>query len=317
MTSITSPSDIDILCGKDKTFNKHPGNLLYRQLIEEHAERYSNECSKQIKMKVTKVIVGQLEASGARFIRMIGDNNNDGWQEITNQQAREKISHALRFCAATMLAKQQHVPTTATAVRNMMSTPFRRRVVGKRSASKAKREHRRIVSNDYSDHHPFAQRNFSYEHNFMASSTSSSSHHLHPERSYVSSSSMTMMKVPSSTSSSSDYLYGRRRFSSSTPSWSSVDEVNDEYIKKDDETSNDFYYHPQDEEQDHYDASSLLSTEVPTFLPDQVASTYYYYATPTEQATADGDDDDLEHMLQEPLGVVSHDETWDHQFYRH
>jgi hypothetical protein len=336
MTSITSPSDIDILCGKDKTFNKHPGNLLYRQLIEKYAEGYSNESSKQIKMKVTKDIVCRLEASGARFIRLIGDNNTDGgWQEITNQQARDKTSHALRFCAATMLAKQQQQVPPATAhaaARHMtMATPINRRVIGKRAA-KAKREHRRIVSNDYSDHHPFAQRNFSYEHNFMALSPSSSSssyhhhnHHHHPERSYVSSSSMTMMKVPSSSSSSSDY--DRRSFPSTPSSWCSVDEVNDddEYTIKDEETSNhDFYYHPQDEEHDHYEGTSLSTEVLPTFLvPDQVASKYYYYATTpsSEQGTTtddgDDDDDDLEHMLQEPLGVVSHEETWDHQFYRH
>lgn len=124
MSLITKPYDSDILCGKDKTFNKHPGNRAYRELIEEHAVSYSNESSKQIKMKVTKQIVQQLEASGARFIRKVGEN---AWQEISNQQARDKTSHALRFCAGSHIGHHK--------------TPTLR-------SKRAKRTHRRIVSND-------------------------------------------------------------------------------------------------------------------------------------------------------------------------
>jgi hypothetical protein len=297
MESITSPADIDILCGKDKTFNKHPGNLLYRQLIEEHAQGYTNECSKQIKMKVTKDIVGQMERSGARFIRKVG---NECWKEISNQEARDKTSHALRYCAGSQ-GKQPAVAATTYHNNNniTMSTPIRR--VNTR-AVKAKREHRRIVSLDYnSTDHPFSNRIMAplfdgglHEHSFVSSLGSSSS--------------MTLLEA--STASLPDFCLSLHP----SISLSSVDDVDDAYDNE--EASNDYHHHhdqDHDEEYGHYDTSSV-NDETYTFLPDQVASSYYYSTTTTAHPTARDDadiGDDLEQILQEPLGVVSRDDIWD------
>jgi hypothetical protein len=97
---ITELLPSDILCGKDKTYGKHPGNQVYRRLIEDRAIAYANtNMSKQIKMGVTKEIVAQLTTAGARFLRKRIDLVGEAWEEISNQQARDKTSHALRFCA--------------------------------------------------------------------------------------------------------------------------------------------------------------------------------------------------------------------------
>ena len=106
MCYIQTPESIDILCGKDKTYAKHPGNQMYRQLIEQKANLYCSEPSKQVKMVMTKEIVGVLESQGSRFLRKRGE----AWEEISNQQARDKTSHALRFCAAHNPSKKKRVP---------------------------------------------------------------------------------------------------------------------------------------------------------------------------------------------------------------
>jgi hypothetical protein len=94
--SISEPTVSDILCGKDKTYSKHEGNLRFRQLIQDYVEPYQAATSKQQKMQITKEIVRHLEMQwSARFLKLVGSE----WQEISTQNARDKTSHALRFAA--------------------------------------------------------------------------------------------------------------------------------------------------------------------------------------------------------------------------
>lgn len=130
MTFIETPKAADVLCGKDKTFGKHPGNMLYRDLIEAKALDYAAAVYKLDKMKLTTEIVATMVTEfGTRFLRPVGIPTNKvgssnvttnengtttvpitsdgnattdmiGWEEISLTAARDKTSHALRFCAA-------------------------------------------------------------------------------------------------------------------------------------------------------------------------------------------------------------------------
>lgn len=91
---IDTPTSTDILCGKDKTYSQHPGNLFYRQLIEQHAAGYSLAASKQDKIKITRMVLADLQ--GRRFLQP--DRNHKGrWVVVPQQKVRDKCSHALRF----------------------------------------------------------------------------------------------------------------------------------------------------------------------------------------------------------------------------
>jgi hypothetical protein len=86
----------DILCGKDKTFSKHEGNQIFSKTIATFQDVYASAASKQDKMNITKEIVQKLRTEyGARFVKLHRGN----WQEISDQVARDKVSHALRFAA--------------------------------------------------------------------------------------------------------------------------------------------------------------------------------------------------------------------------
>lgn len=98
MMSIDTPSPTDVLCGKDKTYELHLGNQLYRDMINSYALQYSMTNVKQDKMNMTAEIVSKLMESGSRFLRRI----EGGWEMINTSAARDKTSHALRFCASQM-----------------------------------------------------------------------------------------------------------------------------------------------------------------------------------------------------------------------
>ena len=103
--SITEPTKADVLCGKDTTLARHPGNQRFREKIQIELPRYLQARSKQDKMKITKSIVQYITVKlGSRFLKSKGDGK---WVEIDAQAARDKVSHALRFAA-----RQQKKTTT-------------------------------------------------------------------------------------------------------------------------------------------------------------------------------------------------------------
>jgi hypothetical protein len=94
---IVEPSPMDVLCGRDRNYTKHPGNQVYRNLLEQQAFKYETKLSKAAKMEITKSIVQTMQTEhGSRFVRRIG-NHHQGWEVLSHIQARDKTSHALRF----------------------------------------------------------------------------------------------------------------------------------------------------------------------------------------------------------------------------
>jgi hypothetical protein len=146
---IDTPNSIDILCGKDKTFQLHNGNRIYRGLIEEKAFVYGTVASKNDKMNMTQEIVAiMMHDHGSRFLRPVGE---DAWEEITHQQARDKTSHALRFCAASLLRKTSQ---TTSAVKTTKRRRHRRTVSrdsNASSSSNSKIQHQHVPRVSWSD----------------------------------------------------------------------------------------------------------------------------------------------------------------------
>jgi hypothetical protein len=96
---ITHPNNLDILCGKDKNYLKHPGNQMFRFWIVRHAKAYQSATSRVEKMAITRKIVTALkERYQSRFLKPA---KYGGWSEIDDLAARDKVSHALRFTVAT------------------------------------------------------------------------------------------------------------------------------------------------------------------------------------------------------------------------
>ena len=126
MRIVETPASNDVLCGKDKTFNRNIGNMIYRQLIISTATRYARIKTKPEKMKITASIVHtMIHQHNSRFLKQVviqedgNDDENQGpeyyWQEISTTAARDKTSHALRFCASQMRLHRHHQEPLGTA----------------------------------------------------------------------------------------------------------------------------------------------------------------------------------------------------------
>ncbi|GKY94391.1 hypothetical protein MPSEU_000405100 [Mayamaea pseudoterrestris] len=132
---ISNPTSTDILCGKDKTFARHQGNAVFRDMIVSYAPVYAKVVTKQSKMQVTKEIVTTLQQKyNARFLQP--SRCGQGWNEISDQVARDKTSHALRFAAKSSGA----CSNTSASIQGV------RKSLAAATYSSSKKSHRRQVS---------------------------------------------------------------------------------------------------------------------------------------------------------------------------
>lgn len=103
---ITKPTEHDVLCGRGGGTNNHPGNVKFRNVINEYKLRYL-AASKVEKPKVARDVVDawrRLDPPG-RFLARKGDSKKgpgsvkaDGnvWYDVGDKKAREKASQCLR-----------------------------------------------------------------------------------------------------------------------------------------------------------------------------------------------------------------------------
>ena len=90
---IECPQHKDILFGRGWPKMSHPGNAVFRHLIEGRLNEYNNAQSKRDKTTITWSIVCELKESSARFLR---EDKSGWWMEVSDEVARQKVSIGFR-----------------------------------------------------------------------------------------------------------------------------------------------------------------------------------------------------------------------------
>lgn len=85
------PNNFDVLLGREKRILESPGNLRFRQLVDDYRDQYES-VSKFEKTIVAESILKEIKDSGGRFLKQV----ELGWIQVCDAMARKKISHAFR-----------------------------------------------------------------------------------------------------------------------------------------------------------------------------------------------------------------------------
>ncbi len=86
------PTDDDVLFGRGRHTNIHPGNIRFRERALELRSWYES-FSKEEKYHVSNVLIESVKGEGHRFL----ERGSDGlWHEVNGSRARKKASQALR-----------------------------------------------------------------------------------------------------------------------------------------------------------------------------------------------------------------------------
>ena len=90
------PASNDILFGRGKPFQNHPGNRKLILLVDKYKEQYVKSVRDK-KRPIVEEIISILTQDGARFLkRYDGDSSSPFWVEASKEVAFDKVSHAFR-----------------------------------------------------------------------------------------------------------------------------------------------------------------------------------------------------------------------------
>jgi hypothetical protein len=86
-------SKTDVLLGRGRPFNLHPGNRLLHEIVENHYEQY-NDVPRDGKTRLAQEIVDMVHKYSGKFLKQ--DVKSGMWVEVSNIEARNKVNHSFR-----------------------------------------------------------------------------------------------------------------------------------------------------------------------------------------------------------------------------
>jgi hypothetical protein len=90
---VNQPGEFDILCGRGRAFQEHPGNIVLRHMVELHMGRFKR-AKRNYKSSIASEIVAAFNANGNHFLKQ--DGETEVWEEIQDEVAKEKVNHCFR-----------------------------------------------------------------------------------------------------------------------------------------------------------------------------------------------------------------------------
>eukprot|EP00980_Cylindrotheca_fusiformis_P031517 scaffold26495_cov103-Cylindrotheca_fusiformis.AAC.4 len=92
-TRVVQPADVDILLGRGKPFQNHPGNQRMLALVDKYRDRYQ-QAERKEKHDIVEEVMGIISGSGGRFLRRVDYENY--WVEVKHPISYRKVGHAFR-----------------------------------------------------------------------------------------------------------------------------------------------------------------------------------------------------------------------------
>jgi hypothetical protein len=113
------PKDADVLCGRGGKVNKHPGNIVYRKVVE-YNKSYYQSVHKKHRILVSQSIVKAILNYGGRFMGQKGKE----WTPIGFKRAVQKTSQALRERSNTsdVVTLRERSNTSDVVMQGVVST---------------------------------------------------------------------------------------------------------------------------------------------------------------------------------------------------
>jgi hypothetical protein len=84
----------DILLGRGPVCYRHPGNVLFRNLVKEHYINYKLTTPRLMKKLIVKSLIDKMHGLGSRFL--VRSSNEFSWHVAHPHLVQAKVGHALR-----------------------------------------------------------------------------------------------------------------------------------------------------------------------------------------------------------------------------
>jgi len=91
----SKPGNNDVICGRGGLSNNHPGNGLFRRLVQANKQHYNEAVSAQHRQMLAYSIAAAVHNISGRFVQKDDSPASGGWIEIHLDEAAKKILQAL------------------------------------------------------------------------------------------------------------------------------------------------------------------------------------------------------------------------------
>lgn len=91
--AVDLPCKCDVLLGRGKPFNSHPGNKQLHEIVASFYKKY-NGLLRAEKTKLAEEIVFMVRGYGGNFLKQ--DEKSGMWVAVSNLEARNKVAHGFR-----------------------------------------------------------------------------------------------------------------------------------------------------------------------------------------------------------------------------
>lgn len=88
------PRSIDVVCGRGKAFNRHPGNRKMHDAVTKLKYQYRDSTSQEEKSQIAHTVLRAIQDVGGKFLKY--DESKKRWEELTYKNALKKIYHSIR-----------------------------------------------------------------------------------------------------------------------------------------------------------------------------------------------------------------------------
>jgi hypothetical protein len=89
---VAVPDQNDVVFGRDKYAQDHPGNAQFIFLIENRRDEHEGTPSRKIKCNISDAVIETVHERGGKFLR----KDEVGWVEVDHDTARNKVANAFR-----------------------------------------------------------------------------------------------------------------------------------------------------------------------------------------------------------------------------
>ena len=118
------PTKYDVLCGRGRPYQEHSGNLRLHKIVNSYKAKYSNSTRSEkpvIAEDIVKQIKNRKNNTAGRFLRRC--KLSSCWFEVSDDVAREKVSHALRGKRQRNISDSEDSDTEESASASQPSEP--------------------------------------------------------------------------------------------------------------------------------------------------------------------------------------------------
>ena len=109
--AIELPGKCDVLLGRGRPLQEHPGNQRFRTLVDSYVEQYESSKKRKEKTELTELVLETIQREGGRFVQMEegsnGSKSSGLWYEVSDAVARDKVSHAFRTQRQKLKARKK------------------------------------------------------------------------------------------------------------------------------------------------------------------------------------------------------------------